>query len=136
MKATVKGLVEEANAKVKTYEVKEAIELVNDGNIQFVDVREDHEVYGEGMIPGAVHASRGMLEYYLDAESPYYKKELATGKKLIFYCKSGGRSALATKRALEMGFANVAHVAGGLNAWKAAGGPLERVENPHTVSAG
>ncbi len=133
MKTTVKGLVEEANTKVKAYEVGEAIEMLNDKSIQFVDVREDHEVHGEGIIPGAVHASRGMLEFYLDAESPYYRKDLDTGRSLIFYCKSGGRSALATQRAIEMGFANVAHIAGGLNAWKAHGGPLERAKNPNAA---
>ncbi|HEY8512666.1 MAG TPA: rhodanese-like domain-containing protein [Cyclobacteriaceae bacterium] len=135
MKATVKGLVEEANAKVKTHEVQEAIKLVKNANVQFVDVREDREVQEEGMIPGAIHASRGMLEYYLDPESPYFKKEFAAGKDLVFYCKSGGRSALATQRAVELGYKNVSHVGGGLNAWKAAGGPLQNANNREAVPA-
>lgn len=127
MKKSVKTIVAEANQNVKTYDVQQAKELLKRDDIMFVDVRDLNELADEGKIPGALHASRGLLEFYMDPESPYHKKEFSSGKHVVFYCKSSGRSAMAAQRAKEMGLENVAHVGGGFNAWKENGGPVERV---------
>ena len=127
MKTSVKTLVTEANQKVKTYDASEAVGLLKRDDVLFVDVRDMNELMDEGKIPGAVHASRGMLEFYIDPESPYHKKELASDKEIVFYCKSSGRSAMAAQRAQEMGLNKVAHIGGGFNAWKEKGGPVERL---------
>ncbi|MEE9159050.1 MAG: rhodanese-like domain-containing protein, partial [Gammaproteobacteria bacterium] len=77
--------------------------------------------------PGAVHAPRGMLEFYIDAASPYHKEIFSSGKKIVFYCASGGRSSLAAQLAMEMGLPDVVHIGGGFKAWVKAGGPVERL---------
>jgi rhodanese-related sulfurtransferase len=119
-----KQLLAEANAVVETISVQQALELANDPSVQFVDVREQVELAAGGTIPGAVHAPRGLLEFIADPESPSHKKPLSSGKKLVLFCASGGRSALASKTLTDMGIGKVSHVAGGFNAWKAAGGPV------------
>jgi len=119
-----KQLLAEANAAVETISVQQALELANDPSVQFVDVREQVELAAGGTIPGAVHAPRGLLEFIADPESPAHKKPLSSGKRLVLFCASGGRSALASKTLGEMGIDKVSHVAGGFNAWKAAGGPV------------
>jgi rhodanese-related sulfurtransferase len=119
-----KQLLAEANATIETVSVQEALELAKDPSVQFVDVREQVEVTASGTIPGAVHAPRGLLEFIADPESPMHKKPLSSGKLLILFCASGGRSALATRTLAEMGIAKVCHIAGGFNAWKAANGPV------------
>jgi rhodanese-related sulfurtransferase len=124
---TMKGfkqLVAEANAAIETISVQQALELANDPSVQFVDVREQVELNAGGTIPGAVHAPRGLLEFIADPESPMHKKPLSSGKLLVLFCASGGRSALASKTLGDMGIAKVCHVAGGFNAWKAANGPV------------
>lgn len=127
MKKGIKDLLAEATSQIRTYDVEEATGLLGREQIVFIDVRDEPELRSEGKIPGAVHASRGMLEYYLDAESPYHKNVFVEEKEFIFYCKSGGRSALAAQRAKEMGLERVASVNGGFNAWKARGGQVETV---------
>jgi rhodanese-related sulfurtransferase len=127
MKKSVKNLLNDANQSVKTYDVTRAIELVKKEDVLFVDVRDKNELLEDGKIPGAIHASRGLLEFYIDPESPYHKKELASDKEIIFYCKSSGRSALAAQVAQEMGLKKVAHVGGGFVSWKQQGGPVESV---------
>jgi len=128
MKATLKSLLADAGKDVRTYEVTDAMERVKQPDVLFVDVRDSNELVAEGKIPGAIHASRGLLEFYIDPESPYHKKELSNGsREIVFYCKSGGRSALAAQRAREMGLENIAHVGGGFIAWKEKGGPVEGV---------
>jgi rhodanese-related sulfurtransferase len=122
-----KQLVAEANAAVETIPAAEAMQQVNNQEIVFIDLRDLPELQRDGKIPGAVHASRGMLEFHADPESPYYKDVFASGKKLMLYCASGGRSALAAQRLQEMGLTQIAHVAGGLKAWKEANGPVELV---------
>ena len=126
MEKTLKDLVADANQQVKTYEVADAIERFNQKRGRFIDVRDEPELLNDGKIPGATHASRGMLEFYIDPQSPYHKDIFSTEDEKIFYCKSGGRSAMAAQRAQEMGVKNVAHVAGGFNAWKEKGGPVEK----------
>jgi rhodanese-related sulfurtransferase len=95
--------------------------------VVFIDVRDLPELERDGKIPGAVHASRGSLEFYADPQSPVHIDVFASGQKLILYCASGGRSALATQRLQEMGLHRVAQISGGMKAWKAANGPVEAV---------
>jgi len=117
-------LVAEANAVIETIPTAAAIALHGDPEVVFVDLRDVRELEREGMIPGAFHATRGMLEFWIDPTSPYYKDVFGSGKRFVFYCQSGWRSALATRTVQEMGLAPVAHVEGGFRAWKEAGGPV------------
>lgn len=126
----IKALVEEAYARVETWTVEDAIARFGDETIQFVDIRDIRELWREGTVPGAVHAPRGMLEFWVDPESPYHREVFATDKKLVFYCAAGWRSALAGKAMLEMGLTNVAHIDGGFTGWKKAGGPVEEKPQP------
>ncbi|MFT4097877.1 MAG: rhodanese-like domain-containing protein [Rhodoblastus sp.] len=119
-----KQLLAEANAVIETIDVQHALRLVGDPGVQLVDIREAHEVAQSGMAQGAVHAPRGFLEFLADPESPMHMKELA-GRKLVLYCASGGRSTLAAKTLRDMGL-DVCHVAGGMSAWAAAGGPIQK----------
>ena len=127
MKKGIKDLLAEATSRIKTYEVEEAKRRHGQADVVFVDVRDEPERRADGQIPGAVHASRGMLEYYIDAQSPYHKDVFDGKEEIIFYCKSGGRSALAAQRAKEMGLERVASMNGGFNAWKEQGGQVEPV---------
>lgn len=122
-----KQLVAEANAAVETIPTGQAQGALSDPETVFIDIRDLPELERDGKIPGAVHASRGMLEFYADPESPYHRDVFASGKRLLLYCASGGRSALAAQRLREMGLTNVAHIGGGLRAWKEASGPVEAV---------
>ena len=90
-----------------------------------VDIRDVRERQRDGFIPGSFHCPRGMLEFWIDPQSPYHKAVFAADKQFLFHCASDWRSALATQRAQEMGLRPVAHVVGGFNAWKKAGGPVE-----------
>jgi len=124
-----KQLVDEANQVVETIPTEDAIKLHGDPNVVFVDIRDPRELERDGMIPGAFHAPRGMLEFWVDPASPYFKDVFGTGKQFVFYCASAWRSALATRAVQEMGLEPVAHVQGGFNGWKKAGGPVG--EKPH-----
>jgi rhodanese-related sulfurtransferase len=119
-----KQLVAEANEKIRTIPTAEAIAHHGDPNVVFVDLRDVRELERDGMIPGAFHAPRGMLEFWVDPDSPYYKEIFGSGKEFVFYCASAWRSALSTRTVQEMGLAPVAHVQGGFTAWKKAGGPV------------
>jgi rhodanese-related sulfurtransferase len=123
-----KDYLAEANAVVESCSVQDALRLHARDEWIFVDVRDGNELQKEGKIPGAVHASRGLLEFRIDPTSPIHDQALApdAGKRFVFYCGTGGRSALAALRAAEMGIGEVISMAGGFNAWKAAGGPIEK----------
>ena len=121
---THKQLIDEASALITTIPTAEAIGLHGDDSVVFVDLRDVRELEREGMIPGAFHAPRGMLEFWIDPTSPYFKEVFGSGKRFVFYCQSAWRSALATRAVQEMGLAPVAHVQGGFKAWKDAGGPV------------
>jgi rhodanese-related sulfurtransferase len=125
MKKGFKQLLSEANERVITYTPAEALALWQDEQVVFVDVRDASELARDGKIPGAVHASRGMLEFLVDPESPYHNPVFASGKKFLLYCASGGRSAFAAQRMQEMGLSSVGHMAGGMKAWKETTGPIE-----------
>lgn len=128
MKKGYKQLLAEANAQIETIPVEKALDLFKMQNVTFIDIRDFPELDQDGRIPGSIHASRGMLEFYADPESPYYKDIFSSGNKLILYCASGGRSALAAQRLQEMGLSRVAHIGGGFNAWKEVNGPVERLD--------
>ncbi len=134
LKKGCKDLVAEANEQIRTIPTAEAIARHGDPNVVFVDLRDVRELQREGMIPGAVHAPRGMLEFWVDPKSPYYKDVFGSGKEFYFYCASAWRSALATRAVQEMGLEPVAHIEGGFGAWKKAGGPVgEKPERPATT---
>ena len=120
------NLVAEANAAVGTLSAAEAKQLLGRDDVLFVDVRDGAELARHGKIPGAVHAPRAFLEFYADPASPSHKPELASGKRLVLYCGSGARSALAAKTLKDMGVDNVVNLVGGFGAWQQAGGEIER----------
>ena len=123
-----KTLVEEALSQITTLSASKAKELVEKNKCYLIDIRDIRELWNDGAIENALHIPRGMLEFWFDPDSPYHRKIFSTEKKFILYCKSGWRSALATKTLVEMGFSNVAHVEGGFDAWLDSGGPSEAVE--------
>jgi rhodanese-related sulfurtransferase len=128
LKKGYKALVDEAMAQVKTYSVDEARAKLDDPAVQFVDVRDIRELEREGIIPGAFHAPRGMLEFWVDPESPYYKPVFGEDREFILFCGAGWRSALSTRTLQDMGLQKVAHIDGGFTAWKAAGAPVAMKE--------
>lgn len=128
MNKNIKSLLAEAEAVIETISAEEAMQLAGQEQVQLVDIRDIRELAREGKIPGAHHAPRGMLEFWVDPESPYHKPIFASGKKFVLYCASGWRSALATRTLQEMGLTPVCHIKGGITAWKEAGGEIEKVE--------
>lgn len=122
---TVKQLVEAATARIETVPLDRAVELVGDPGVLIVDIRDPRELEREGTIPGAYSAPRGMLEFWVDPQSPYYKPALDDGRKLLLFCGGAWRSALATAALNDMGREDVAHIEGGFAAWKRAGHPIE-----------
>ena len=120
----VKELVAAAEADIETMSVAEVKAAQEGGNATIVDLRDVRELWREGKIPGAVHAPRGMLEFWVDPQSPYHREAFASGKRFIFFCAGGMRSALATQSVQRMGLKPVAHIAGGFAAWKEAGGSV------------
>lgn len=120
-----KALLAEAEAMVETIPAAEAIGLMGRDDTVLVDLRDPRELDREGRIPGAFHCPRGMLEFWIDPESPYHKPVFGEDKRFVFLCAGGWRSALAARTAREMGLQPVAHVAGGVSAWKQAGGPVD-----------
>jgi rhodanese-related sulfurtransferase len=125
LKKGIKDLVAEAEAEVKTISLEDAIKRHGDDDLVFVDVRDIRELERDGTIPGAIHAPRGMLEFWFDPESPYHKEHFGhDDKTYVLYCAAAWRSALATKTLQDMGFTNVAQFADGFKAWKEAGGPV------------
>jgi rhodanese-related sulfurtransferase len=125
LKRGYKQLIADANARVRTLSVEEAQAKLGDPGVVFVDVRETGELEREGTVPGAFHAARGMLEFWVDPESPYYKQAFDPNKQFILYCASAWRSALAAATLLDMGLPSVSHIEGGFSAWKKAGAPIE-----------
>lgn len=124
LKKGCKQLVAEAEAEIESINAAQAMELLQDDSCLLVDLRDIRELRREGGIPGAIHVPRGMLEFWIDPDSPYHRKEFASGKRFIFFCNLGWRSALAAKVAQDMGLSPVCHIAGGFEAWKQCGGPV------------
>jgi rhodanese-related sulfurtransferase len=122
LKHGFKAMLAEANAVIETVSVQDLPYHLEDPDVILVDVRETVERDREGQIPGSIHVPRGLLEFQADPESPVHVSEMRPERRLIVYCGTGGRSALAAKTLLDMGFADVASLAGGYEAWRAANG--------------
>ena len=123
-----KAMLAEADAAVTTLGAAEAVAAAAGSDTVLVDLRDPRELEREGRVPGAFHCPRGMLEFWIDPESPYAKPVFQEDRKFVFFCAGGMRSALAAHTAQRMGLKPVAHVEGGFAAWKAAGGPVEMVK--------
>ena len=126
-----RALVAEASAQITTYSVEQVRERLqaNDPSLQMVDIRDPRELEREGTVPGALLAPRGMLEFWVDPDSPYFKPVFADeSKEFVLFWGGAWRSALAAKALQEMGVTNVAHVEGGFGAWAKAGAPVETLE--------
>jgi rhodanese-related sulfurtransferase len=121
---SVKDIVKSALASVPAVSAEEAIRLVDSPNHIFVDLRDGIEQAKTGLIAGAIASSRGMLEFHIDPESAAHKTAFNQDKTYVFYCASGGRSALAAVVAIDMGLAPVVNLTGGVGAWEKAGGSL------------
>ena len=121
---TVQSMVVEAMQLVVTHSLETARALHGRDDVVFVDVRDVRELEREGVIPGAVHAPRGMLEFWFDPTSPYHREVFTQDKDFVLFCAAGWRSALAARTLMEMGVARVSHIEGGFEAWKAAGAPV------------
>jgi len=113
------------SSEIATLSVEEAIALHGRGDVIFIDVRDVRELEREGRVPGAFHAPRGMLEFWIDPQSPYHKPIFGEEKRFVFFCAGGWRSALAAQTAQRMGLKPVAHIKGGFGGWRKAGGPIE-----------
>lgn len=124
---SVKDMVAEADRAVDKISPKEAEAMLGRDDTVIVDIRDVRELQREGKIPGAVHCPRGMLEFWIDPQSPYHKPVFSEDKSFVFYCASAWRSALATKTAKDMGLTRVKHIAGGFGAWKKDGLPVEQL---------
>ena len=125
IRKSVMALVEEADAQVRKIEIDEALEMHGTDDVVFIDLRDVRELARTGRIAGARHVPRGMLEFWIDPESPYHKPFFAEDRTFVFYCAGAWRSALAAKTADDMGLAPVAHLGGGIQAWIDAGGPID-----------
>ena len=130
------ALVDEAMAQVTTLSVAEVQARVADPAVQIVDIRDPRELERDGTVPGALLAPRGMLEFWVDPASPYFKPVFADeSKQFVLFCGAGWRSALATKTLQDMGMTNVAHIDGGFAAWRKAGAPMVSMEQHKAESA-
>jgi len=128
IKIGIKELCANAEKQIETITVDDALKLYQDDGVMVVDIRDIRELYRDGKIPGAYHAPRGMLEFWVDPESPYHKPIFLSGKRLVFYCGGGMRSALATLAVQQMGLEDLCHIEGGFAAWRKAGHAIELVE--------
>ncbi len=124
-----KQLVAQANKEIETISVEKAKALFGNDDVLFVDLRDIRELEFEGKINGAMHAPRGMIEFWIDPASPYFRKEFSLGKKLVFFCAAGWRSALTTKTVQDMGLKNICHMEGGFSAWKKANGEITKAKS-------
>ena len=133
------ALVAEASAQITTHSVSDIQSRLaaGDPRLQLVDIRDVRELEREGTAVGALHAPRGMLEFWVDPASPYFKPVFADeGKEFVLFCGAGWRSALATKALQDMGMTNVAHIDGGFTDWVKAGAPVETLEQRKAKKAG
>jgi rhodanese-related sulfurtransferase len=119
------SMVEAAKAEIEEIAAAEAVQLAGRDDVVLVDIRDIRELGRDGRVPGAFHAPRGMLEFWIDPASPYFKPVFGEDRKFVFFCAGGLRSALAAKTAQDMGLTPVAHILGGFRGWKEAGGPVE-----------
>lgn len=127
LKVTAAQMVERARARIEEVETVDAIAMVDDPNVVIVDLRDVRERQRSGYVPGSFHCPRGMAEFWVDPDSPYFKEIFAQDKKFVFHCASGWRSALTAATLNDMGF-DAAHLREGFSTWEAQGGPVERKE--------
>ena len=125
---SAKSLIAEANKSVETISIEEAKKIVSSEKHVLIDLRDIRELKREGKIPGAFSCPRGMLEFWIDPESPYHKNIFNQDKTYVFYCASAWRSALSAKTAMDMGLKPVTHIKGGFMAWKKADGDIEMLD--------
>jgi len=125
MAKTAAQMVADAKARTESLTPDQVAAERDAGGALVVDIRDADQRTADGSIPGAIHASRGMLEFYADPTSPYHRPEFDPDARVVLHCASGGRSALAADTLKELGYTNVAHLDGGFNAWKQAGNPVE-----------
>ncbi|MBD3664638.1 rhodanese-like domain-containing protein [Sulfitobacter aestuariivivens] len=125
LKISAAQMVADARARIEEIETPDGIAMVDDPAVQIVDLRDPRERERTGFIPGSFHCPRGMLEFWVDPESPYFKEVFAQDKKFVFHCASGWRSAISVATLQDMGF-DAAHLKDGFGAWEKAGGPVER----------
>ena len=124
-----RALIDEAMAQVTTHSVDQVRQRLDDPALQLVDIRDARELEREGTLPGVINAPRGMLEFWVDPDSPYYKPVFGdAGKQYVLFCGGGWRSALAAKALQDMGMTNVAHIDGGFTEWAKQGAPVESYE--------
>lgn len=121
MAKSVSDLVKEAKAQIENLDAGQVSAELSGGQVVLIDIREADELVQNGRIPNAIHAPRGMLEFYADPAMPYHKPVFNKDNRIILHCASGGRSALAALTLQQMGYENVAHLDGGIKAWKEAG---------------
>ena len=134
LKIGYQALIAQAMEQVETVSLSQAKAFLEDSNTVFVDIRDVRELEREGMIPNALHAPRGMLEFWVDPDSPYFKPIFGEGKRLVLYCASAWRSALATETLQRMGVPGVCHLEGGFSAWKKAELPVAaKPSKPHST---
>ena len=125
LKKTSAQMVAEARARIEEIETPDAIAMLDDPKVQIVDLRDPRERDRTGFIPGSFHCPRGMLEFWVDPDSPYFKDVFAQDKKFVFHCASGWRSAISVATLQDMGF-DAAHLKDGFGGWEKAGGPIEK----------
>ncbi len=135
LKLTVAQMVADARGRIEEIEAAEAIALLGDPDVVIVDLRDVRERQREGYIPGSFHCPRGMAEFWVDPQSPYYKDIFGRDAKFIFHCASGWRSAITVDTLQRMGFDNIAHIRDGFTSWQAVGGPVERIEQDRPTAA-
>jgi rhodanese-related sulfurtransferase len=119
-----KQMVDEAKSRIKTISLEEAKQRLGSEKVVFVDLRDVRELEREGLIPGAFHCPRGMLEFWIDPDSPYHKDVFDADKEFVFYCNGAWRSALAADVAQQLGLQSVVEMDGGFTAWKSKGYPV------------
>lgn len=124
---TAQDLVTQAKRRVTNLTPAEVAEAIESGDPLLVDLREPAERVQNGALPNDVHAPRGMLEFYADPSSPYHRPEFDPARRTILYCASGGRSSLAADTLQQMGYTNVAHLDGGVKAWRESGQPITAI---------
>ena len=135
LKITVKELVATAKSQIEEFTASQVIQLLSDKNVVIVDIRDIRERQKLGFIPGSFHAPRGMLEFWIDPESPYFKKIFSADKKFILHCAAGWRSALSVQTLNNMGFPT-AHISDGFKGWIEADGPVEFYESRQSENKG
>ncbi|KAJ04564.1 rhodanese-like domain-containing protein [Sulfitobacter mediterraneus] len=125
LKRTSAQMVAEARARIEEIGSADGIAMASDPNVQIVDIRDPRERERVGFIPGSFHCPRGMLEFWVDPDSPYFKEVFGEDKKFVFHCASGWRSAISVATLQDMGF-DAAHLKDGFSGWEKAGGPVEK----------